>query len=241
MRTRMLVVRGALVLAAMAVSACKIDLGIADLSNPPGWCGFLFESRPCVALAVHPQWPGLLKGDTVRVYTQSDSGYGAPITWAVTGAAELVAESEMAYPGYQGARSILVRGLEKGSATVIAKNTPTNRTAMLGLVVADSSEITSVSLHSVSVQSSPYGSATTTVRVGDSLWVFGRPVDASWRTYGVRIENWTTSDATIATTITHPFAGEGLRTWIRGRAPGAVDVNASFHTASGTLRITVIP
>src|SRR4051812_6821578 len=100
------------------------------------------DAGGCVGLVVETTLPRMLKGDTVRVYTRSDSGLASVVAWEVRGAGEMVPKSQVAWNalfGTQG-RSILVRGLAAGSVEVIATH-PLPRTAKTTLTVADSSVI----------------------------------------------------------------------------------------------------
>ena len=201
----------------------------------PGMCaGFTYMdgSHPCVALEVYPRTGEfgsvLLRGDTLRMSTSSDSGYAAPVTWSLVGdAAVAVAASEREENGLLGRyASILVKGVQPGSAIVTASHNNAAHTASTTLTVADSSIITRIVL-------SAYP---TTVKVGTDLYVSARMEDATGKQYRAQPEQWSTSDTTVA----RIQAGNYGR-FIRGRSPGTVDVIASFLTLRGTLRITVIP
>lgn len=201
---------------------------------PPGMCaGFFFGgSHPCVGLEVSPRTgaygSAVLKGDTLRMYTSSDSGYAAPVTWSITGeAATLVTGSEREETGFLRSASILVKGLLLGSATVTASHANPARTASSTITVVDSSIITQI----VVVSMNPAN-----VKVGASLYVSARLKDATGVEYRAYPDLWSTSDTTVATIQPSNYGA-----YVRGRSAGAVDVIASFLTVRGTLRITVVP
>jgi hypothetical protein len=204
----------------------------------------------CVGLVVEAAVaPRMLKGDTLRVYTRSDSGLSALVAWEVEGAGEMVSQSQIAWPvpyGSEG-RSILVRGLMPGNVEVRATH-PLPRTATLTLGVADSSVISGIKLSSFASPKwlgDPDFVASTSMRVGDSVWVNAVLRDQSGQDYAGRPENWTISDTTVAVmrvNTVHPFAGPPVqRRWIRARAAGVVDVVATFLSVQQTIRITVVP
>jgi hypothetical protein len=231
-----------LALAAVGLSACEAT--VTEWKMEPGKCGIIFDPHDCVELAVRSDWPVILKGTTMRVYTTSDFGHAAPVTWSVSGAAELVEGSEREIPAVasSAARSILVRGLSTGMTTVTATH-GSARTASLEMLVADSSIITRVWIYSwpIPASGSP-ATATSTVRVGDSIWVHPIFSDGAGREYSVLPDSWTTSDSTVATLTTQPWAaGPGTRTWAVARAIGTSTIGVSFLAVQGTMRITVIP
>jgi hypothetical protein len=137
-------------LLSLFATACSMDFGLSGWSGVtgPAVCGIgLFGEgphHPCVGLALYPgTGVVLLKGETLRMSTSSDSGYAAPVTWSITGAAvTAVVGSEREEPETLGggrSASILVKGLQLGSATVTASHANPARTASSTITVVDSS------------------------------------------------------------------------------------------------------
>ena len=232
-------------------TACLSDLlsgpDWGDMTiDPDHWCA----GTGCVGLAVEAAAPPrLLKGDTVRVYTRSDSGLGSVVAWEVEGAGEMVPQSQIDWPVVYGkaGRSILIRGLTPGSVEVRATH-PVPRTAKLTLGVADSSVIGSIKLSSFASPKwlgDPELVAVTSMRVGDSVWVNAVLRDHTGQDYAGRPEGWTISDTTVAVmrvnTVQQFTAPPIQRRWIRSRKPGSVDVVATFLGVQQTIRITVLP
>ena len=147
--SRMIRHYAAATLLSLFATACSMDLGLSGWSGSgrPGYCGIgLFGEgqHPCVGLEVSPRTgeygSALLKGDTLRMSTNSDSGYAAPVSWSITGdAATVVMGSEREETGF-GDRfaSILVKGLQLGTATVTASHANPARTASSTITVVDS-------------------------------------------------------------------------------------------------------
>lgn len=250
MRIARIVARIAAATAIGSSSACVPTLDGPDWDHitidPDAFCA----STGCVGLVVEAATaPRMLKGDTVRVYTRSDSGLASAVVWEVQGAGEIVPQSQTAWPVLYGAagQSILIRGLTPGTAQVKATH-PRPRTAQLSMGVADSNVIAGMKLSSYASPKwvgDPELVAKTAVRVGDSVWVDAVLRDAAGQDYAGRPEGWTISDTSIAlmrVSTIQPLVGVSTqRRWIRARAPGAVDVTASFLGVQQTIRITVMP
>jgi hypothetical protein len=227
-------------------TACRIDIS-SPFTSRPGYCRIgLGDEHPCVELELYPRVgaPGsaLLKGDTLRISTYSELGYATPVTWSITGeAATTVMGSEREETLFLGFASILVKGLQLGSATVTASHANPARTASSTITVVDSSIITQIVLWSSHEGTPPI--LTTNVRVGDSLSVRVTLMDAAGLGYTAQPELWSTTDTTVASIARHQTAPPAsfVQTYARARSPGTVDVIASFLTVRGTLRITVVP
>lgn len=228
-------------------TACSVDVTTIHLGTP-GYCGgfglLAQGEHPCVALEVSPPTGTLLKGDTLRLSANSDSGYATPVTWSITGNTATVvmgSEREETTP-FLGVRfaSVLVKGLQLGNATVRASHANPARTASSIITVVDSSIIVRIVLSSYHDGSPPV--STTTVSVGDSLHVVVTLMDADGMEYRAQPELWSTTDPTVASIAQHQTTPTSfVQTFARARSPGTVDVIASFLTVRGTLRITVVP
>jgi len=226
---------------ALALAACDWGAGLEGLGDPTK-CGTLFDQRNCVALAVESGGAAVLAGDTIRLFSMSDSDYAASVTWEVSESGALVPNSEMEYVPifYRTGRSILMRGIKPGDATVTVTGADGHHRATTHVPVVDSSAITTLEFFAVSVKQNAY-TATTTVAVGDSLWVDATPLDAQGRQYTAHPDSLWSSDTTIAKLVSHPaFGRQPARTWLVGRAPGSVDVVAAFLDVRDTVRITVV-
>src|SRR5690348_14520794 len=196
MTTRRAVLRLSVLMSVTVSTACGSlgDPGDWDI-DPDAFCA----TSGCVALTVETAIPRMLKGDTVRVYTRSDSGLASVVAWDVTCDVEMVPESQVPWTflfGSDGA-CILIRGLAPGRVDVKATN-PLPRSASTHLTVSDSSVITGIALSSYAsprflgdLDKVP----STSMRVGDSVWVDAVLRDAAGRDYAGRPEGWTTSDA----------------------------------------------
>jgi hypothetical protein len=229
--------------AAMAATTGCGALEHLDIEAPE--CGGFLDPHSCFALQVRAMVPGLIKGDTLRVYALSDSGFAKSVTWSTTSAVEIVPGSEMDLPMLVGddGRGVLVRGLAVGTSSVTATHS-SGRTASLPIEIADSSRIARIVLESFhSLVIGRAAAQTTTMKVGDSLRVSADLFDSAERLYYAQPERWTTSDTTMATVVFHPTTTPGVRAgvWVRGLKAGTVDVIASFLGTTGTVRIVVGP
>jgi hypothetical protein len=247
MPSRRALLRVSAALAAIVSAACTPILDDFDWDNMT--IGPICSSSPCVGLVVETAIPRMLKGDTVRVYTRSDSGLGSAVAWEVSGAGEKVSQSQTAWPVLFGTagQSILVRGLQVGTADVQATHV-SHRTAKTSLAVADSSVIASIALSSFAAPR--YSGqvdkvASTSMRVGDSLWFEGTLRDGSGQDYPGRPEGWAVSDTAIARTSLQPYtpvlALPIQRAWVHAKAAGSLDVTATFLEVRQTIRITIVP
>jgi hypothetical protein len=211
---------------------------------PLDWC----DPATCYDMTLSQPFAGPLLGDTVRVQVVSGFGINDQVTWSSTPGVEIVPGSEMWRAGtntYLGtyAHTILVRGLVVGPATITATHDNPHVTASITTQVVDSSVITHLSLASSSSWPGQVGYAlfTSTVRVGDSLYVTGgAPTDAQNRTYHAVPDNWTSADTAIAFLFRPTFAGPG-GIGVRAKAPGTARIVAWFAGVRDTLRITVVP
>jgi hypothetical protein len=239
MKSRILLAARATALAA-TLAACGAG-GIDGLGDPTK-CGMTFDQRNCVALAVESGGAAVLEGDTIRLFSMSDSDYAASVTWEVSESGAIVPNSEMEYVPifYRTGRSILMRGIEPGDATVTVIGADGHHRATTHVPVVDSSTITSLEFFVVSVKQNAY-TATTTVAVGDSLWVDATPLDAQGRRYAAHPDSLWSSDTAIAKLVSHPALGPlPAATWLVGRAAGSVNVVAAFLEVRDTVRITVV-
>jgi hypothetical protein len=239
-----------------AAAAITSSAACVPILEGPNWDEFTLDPSAfcaetgCVGLVVEAAAaPRMLKGDTVRVYARSDSGLASAIVWEVEGAGEMVSQSQVPWPVLYGTagQSILVRSLTPGTVEVRATH-PRPRTAKLTMGVADSSVISGIKLSSFAAPKwvgDPELVAKTAVRVGDSVWVNAVLRDATGQDYAGRPESWTVSDTSLAVmrvSTIQPIVGLSTqRHWIRARAPGGVDVIASFLGVQQTIRITVLP
>ena len=244
MRTRISIsMAGAAVAGALA--ACSVTIDDPFPKGDQFACGGFLNQHPCIVLSVFAPRSNVLKGDTTRFYADSDSGYAAPVTWSVVGPAEIVEGSERNEIGAIGngaARSILVRGTAAGSATVTARHDELHAGSGT-MVIADSSEITRISIQSFASFSLGYlPAATNTMHVGDSLrMVVSSLSDGLGRVYAGYPQQWATSDTAVARMTVDPSLPATLGVWAHGRAEGAVDVIATFANATERYRIYVVP
>lgn len=219
-------------------SACAAD----PFAPPPGQCqGILFETRACIALILIPAGPSaILTGDTIRLTTMSDSGYGS-VKWSISSASmEFVTATGLAASVQTPVSTVLVRGTAPGSATVTATHASPVRTVSSTIAVADSSAITQMVFSNFTTPTS------WTVKAGDSLPVFTSLRAADATAYRGSPDSWSTTDATRATVRVHScqigaFCSDGRAAYIIGRAPGTVDIIAGFGGLRGTINVTVTP
>jgi hypothetical protein len=224
---------------ALALAACDWGAGLEGLGDPTK-CGTLFDQRNCVGLAVESSAEAVLTGDTVRLVTLSDSGYSASVTWQVSESGAFVEESERDYTPtfYSPGRSILLRGIEPGNATITVTGGDGHHTATTVIPVVDSGAITRLDLRVVSLADP--STATTTMQVGETLLPSAVPMDSQGRRYAARPDSLRTADTTIATVVTWPASGtRPAQVRLVGRKSGSVYLVAYFLAVRDSVRITV--
>jgi hypothetical protein len=236
---------------AICRTGIRIALEVACGSLAGGCLGKIFPSAPectgysilslsCVGLEVRSgSYPSrLLKGDTLRMVTYSDSGY-APATWS-TGNTVLAFVTPSGLSNFVSApsTSVLVRGVRPGVGTVTASHSSPVRTASAAVWVADSSSVAQITIWD--------GLQDRSIKAGDSLLLAPTLKDSLGVTVRGLPERWLTSDGAVASVVEHPPScpicyDPRPEVFIRAKAPGTTAIVAEFLSVRGTVHVTVTP
>ncbi|HEU4993217.1 MAG TPA: hypothetical protein VFT29_00275 [Gemmatimonadaceae bacterium] len=202
-------------------------------SYPQIGCGFALETRACVALETRPAVVNILRGDTIRIVTRSDSGYGRA-TWTVSGLAATFAivggaiASQLLTPD----TTALVMGIAVGTSEVRAQSTRPPYAATSSIGVGDSSSMTTLSIWY------PTARRDTTITLGVEMALVAELRDAQSQSYIVR-PIWTSTDASVIA-IAPPTCGVCYPRAVT-KGYGLARVIAQFRDLRDTLQIFVAP
>ena len=222
-------------------SACRVESTTTVLGTP-GYCGFLFDQHPCVSLKIEPIGEGLrlIRGDTLRLYTYSDSGYGR-VRWRIAGmsVAFVNADGSLAGTITTPVDRAVIKGVATGSSIVEVESSVASRTASGTVSVADSSVITTVD--AMLTRWATVTSGVFWVERSDTIRVTSTLRDAQGNVYVGR-PTWTVSDTSLIRLLPARASCEPTTcsTWIVPRAMGDLELVARFGALADTIRLKVI-